>query len=221
MLVSVLRHLGMDLSHDKDINEIIKSFEVEVPRRPNIKISWNLDVVLSYLCSDKFEPIESCSILSLTKKTLFLLCLASAKRVSEVQALSRDVGFSSGGMAVSLLHGFRAKNDRKCRGLPRSCFIQNLTDLVGVEEEAKLCPVRAVKAYLRRTKDAVGSSHCHLFASPRTPSRPMSKNGISYFLRLLIKEAHKELDLDMLPVLKVNPHEVRAVSTYVTFSHNL
>ena len=36
MLVSVLRHLGMDLSHDKDINEIIKSFEVEVPRRPTV-----------------------------------------------------------------------------------------------------------------------------------------------------------------------------------------
>ncbi|XP_064115337.1 uncharacterized protein LOC135221576 [Macrobrachium nipponense] len=49
--------------------------------------SWNLDVVLRFLRSSRFEPPQLASFKDLTRKALFLMALASAKRVSELHAL--------------------------------------------------------------------------------------------------------------------------------------
>ena len=40
-----------------------------------------------------YEPLESLLLWALTKKTLFLVALATAKRVGELHALSRQVSF--------------------------------------------------------------------------------------------------------------------------------
>ena len=181
MLASVLRHKGLDLSHDLDIKDVIHSFEIEVPREHNPALSWNFDVVLKFLSSPAYEPLESISLLKLTKKTLFLVALALAKRVSELQALSCNIGFSSDGVHLSLLPHFRAKNDNRCNLCLGFFAIRNLTDLVGPEEEACLCPVRALKVYLTRSRVVVGGAHSNLFSSPRDPKHALSKNGISFF----------------------------------------
>ena len=99
-----------------------------------------------------------------------------------------------------LILGFRANYVNKCKGLPRSLVIQDLTSLVGREEEAKLFPVRVLKAYLDRMKDFRGLENRRLFVSPRDPRKPFSKDAISYFLRQLIKEAHLNLKPEFLPV---------------------
>ena len=51
-----------------------------------------------------------------------------------------------------------------------------------------LCPVRPLRKYLKRTSSFVGRSH-HLFLSPRSPSRALSKNGIYYLLLEMIFES--------------------------------
>ena len=200
MLHTVLRHVDFDIRGNQDISDVIRSFQIQDPIPAREIVYWNVDVVLKFLCSEKFEPLETCDLVCLTKKALFLVTLALAKRVSEIQALSKLVGFSSQGAMVSLILGFRAKNDNKCKGLPRSFVIKDLTSLVGREEEAKLCPVRALKAYLDRTKDFRGPENRRLFVSPRDPRKPSSKNAISYFLRQLIKEAHLNLKPELLPI---------------------
>ena len=220
-LHSVLRHTGLIINSDPDIADVIRSLSIRAPRKPKKVVHWNLDVVLKFLCSDKFEPLHSSSLLSLTKKTLILVALALAKRISELQALSREVGFSSEGALLSLLLSFRAKNDFKCKRLPRNFLIKQLTSLVGDEEEALLCPVRALREYIRRTKDLVGPNMFQLFVSPRTPTRPASKNALTCLIRLVITEAHESLCPELLPILKVKSHELRAVSTSVAFKHNL
>ena len=221
MLHTVLRHVNFNISQDQDISDIIRSFQIEGPIASKDVVYWNLDVVLKYLCSEKFEPLVNSSILDLTKKTLFLVTLALAKRVSEVQALSNSVGFTSEGAVVSLTLSFRAKNDFKCKSLPRNFLLKDLSTLVGQEEEVKLCPVRCLKAYLDRTNSHRTPTNKRLFVSPRDPSRPASKNGISYLLKALIKEAHHALQPEFLPILKVKPHEVRAVATSVSFERNM
>ena len=153
VLNSVLSHNNLNISQNQDISDVIKSFVLERPTVKKASIAWNVDVVLKYLCSDKFEPLDKIPLEELTKKTLFLLALALAKRVSELQALSKDVGFIKEGALVSLLLEFRAKNDNKAKSLPRNFIVKGLSHLVGPEEERKLCPVRALRAYLDRTKD--------------------------------------------------------------------
>ena len=46
---------------------------------------------------------------------------------------------------MSLVLGFRAKNDVKAKSLPRNFIVKGLKELVGPEEERKLCSVRALK----------------------------------------------------------------------------
>ena len=221
MLQTVLRHVNINVAQDQDISDIIRSFQIEDPVVNKEVVFWNLDVVLKYLCSEKFEPLVNASLIDLTKKTLFLVTLALAKRVSEVQALSNSVGFTSEGAVLSLILNFRAKNDFKCKSLPRNFVLKDLSRLVGQEEEVKLCPVRCLREYLDRTKPHRIPTNKRLFVSPRDPSRPASKNGISYLIKLLIKEAHRVLQPEFLPILKVKPHEVRAVATSVSFEKNM
>ena len=220
MIQSVLRHADIPVSSNQDISDVIRSFVLERPVVRKDVVGWNLDLVLKFLCSAKFEPLNSASLRDLTKKALFLLALALAKRVSELQAISQNVGFSREGAVVSLILGFRAKNDNKVKALPRNFLVKGLRDLVGQEEERKLCPVRALKFYLDRTK-GYKRTKGSLFVAPKDPSRAASKNGISFLIRSLIKEAHQNVDSDTLKNLKVKAHEVRAVSTSLAYAHNL
>ena len=219
-LSSVLIHKGLDISSDVKIKDLFRSFSLEIPKVSK-DLSWNLDVVLKYLMSSSYEPLAEAPIKRLTEKTIFLVTLALAKRVSEIQALSRKVLFSNKNAVLSLTPLFRAKNDFRCKGLPRNFLIPSLEELVGDEQEALLCPVRALRIYLNRTNTLVKKSHKHLFASHKNPSLPMKKNGISFSIREVIKSAHEAFDLDNAKNIKVKAHEVRAVATSFNFIENL
>ena len=56
-----------------------------------------------------------------------------------------------------------------------------------------------------------------LFVSPRSPSRPISKNAVSYFLREVISEAGA-VRQDVAAPLRA--HSVRGVATSVSFLRN-
>ena len=53
--------------------------------------SWDLDKILEYLSGPPFEPLLDASFRNKTRKALFLLAMATAKRVGEIQALSFSV----------------------------------------------------------------------------------------------------------------------------------
>ena len=86
-----------------------QGFEVEVPRTWVSAPSCNLDVVLRVLSLAPFEPLRSSSFRDLTKKTLFLVALATAIRVSELQALTHKFIWQGGDVILSYLPEFVAK----------------------------------------------------------------------------------------------------------------
>lgn len=187
MLASVFKHRSLDISNNSDISDLIKSFESSRTRRPGL-VDWNLDVVLSWLSKANFEPLNSASLKDLTKKTLFLVALASAGRISELQAMSKEIGFTQDEAVCAYTQDFLAKNEDPSRPWPRFFSIRSLSGVVGEEDEERyLCPVRALKFYLHKTEALRGSSN-RLWCSVKDPSRPMSKNAISFFLRSLIQE---------------------------------
>ena len=53
---------------------------------------WSLLPVLKALCEGPWEPLETVDLKFITLKTVFLLAITSAHRVSELQALSLDQG---------------------------------------------------------------------------------------------------------------------------------
>ena len=142
MLSAVFRFKLPEIFTSPVLQDLLRSFQVEAPSRSIQLPSWDLKKVLVYLRSSTFEPLQSVSLRALSKKVLFLLFLATAKRVCELQALSSIVSFSSEGAVVSYVTEFLAKTEPALRPLPRSFLVKSLTDFAaGLDEDLLLCPV--------------------------------------------------------------------------------
>ena len=217
MLSAVFGFVLPEISSSKILKDLIRSFEIETPKTPIVPPSWDLDVVLKFLMSDKFEPLQSLSLRTLTVKTLFLVALATVKRVSELQALSKVVSSQGRDLILSYLPIFIAKTESVSNPLPRTFKLLSLSDFAfGLEEGSLLCPVRALSIYLKRTKEIVGRPSS-LFVSPRRPSRSISKNAISYFLREVISGSGAVRGSEgQAP----RAHSVRGISTSASFLRN-
>ena len=87
MLSAAFRFVLPKLSSHPFLHDLLCSFRVERSLPSTRFSSWDLLQVLSLLESS-FEPLKSCSLRYLTRKTLFLLSLATACRVGELQGVS-------------------------------------------------------------------------------------------------------------------------------------
>ena len=199
------------------IRDLLRSFEVQRPPRVLSPPCWDLNIVLGALRSPPYEPLATADFRSLTKKCLFLVALATAKRVGELQALSPKVTRVGGDMSLSYSPTFVAKTESSSNPIPRAFTLQSLRDFVGnMTQECLLCPVRALSYYLDRTRN-VHPRPKTLFVSPRNNLRSMSNNAISYFLRETISGAGAVgVDRGRTP----RAHSIRGVSTYVAFHRN-
>ena len=113
------------------------------------------------------------------------MSLATAKCVSELQALSSIVSFSSEGAVVSYVPEFLAKTESALRPLPRSFLVKSPTDFAaGLDEDLLLYPIRCVRVYLQRIAPGV---NC--------PQRIFVR-----FLRMLFHTSCEKLSLKRAPV---------------------
>ena len=110
MFSAVFRFLLPELSSHPVLRDL-RSFRLATPCRPLRPPAWDLAAVLMYSNSAVFEPLRVASLRNLTKKVLFLLALATAKRVGELQALSRLVSFVHADACVSYVSEFEAKTE--------------------------------------------------------------------------------------------------------------
>lgn len=109
--------------------------------------------------------------------------------MSKLQAIEKHIGFSQGDAVCSFLLDFLVKNESPSNPWPRSFSIKNFMDILGPEEEERvLCPARALRYYLDRTKKIRGPAS-NLWFSVRNLAKPVSMNALSFFLRSLILEA--------------------------------
>ena len=217
MLSSVFRIKLPEISFSPVLKDLLRSFEIQRPVKSIQAPSWDLIKVLDSLRKPPFEPLISASFRDLTRKVLFLTSLATAKRVSELQALSAKVASNKEGYILTYLPEFVAKTESDSNPLPRFFPLKSLKDFVGnLEEELILCPVRALSIYLKRTLCIKGRPRS-LFVSPKMPSRSITKNAISFFIRSLITDSIV-LGADEGPVPKA--HSVRSVATSFAFQKN-
>lgn len=63
------------------------------PPTPFLMPQWDLNLVLTFLMGSPFEPLHSFPLRLLSFKTVFLVAVTSARRVSELQALSSKPPF--------------------------------------------------------------------------------------------------------------------------------
>ena len=170
---------------------------------------------MQYLSGPPFEPLARASFLDKTKKALFLLAMATAKRVSELQALSFSVSFQGEDLVLFYDPFFRAKTESVSNPIPRSIIVPSLSDFAGDLPERVQCPVRAIK-FLRKAARSASFIPSRLFVSPRNLERAMSKNAMSFYLRQLI--------VDSGAVSSARPpraHDIRGIATSLNYYSNL
>ena len=83
-------------------------------------------------------------------------------------------------------------------------------------EELSVCPVRCLKAYIKRTAKVPGRPSS-LFISPKNNSQALSKNAISFFLRDLISRYGT---LESFEGPRPRAHSVRSMATSIAFKKN-
>ena len=225
-LAPVFLHRGLDISSSPEISALLKNFDQEIIKTPAPTPKWDLNIVLQSLTRHPYEPLKSCSLKALTHKTVFLLALASAKRVSELHGLSYIVSWAldKSSATLRLCPEFIAKT--QIPGDPSTRYdpitIPALTNLIDKsDEEYLLCPLRALQRYLSRTSAA--RPRCtRLFMSTTSTvnHRSISKNTVSFWIRSVIKSAYQEAPQSDLKLWKVSAHEVRAIATSLLFKQN-
>ena len=227
MLSGVFRFILPELFSHFVLHDLLRSFRLERPLPASRVLPWDLLLVLRFLRGPPFEPLSSCSLRDLTRKALFLVSLAMARRVGELQAVSRDVSFSGSDIYLSYLPEFRAKTESSASPLPRSFCVRSPSDFVGdLPDELLLCPARALRLYLSRTS-SISPRPRTLFVSPRSPSRSLSKNALSFFLRDVITCAYSSPSASSAAGLSsssspstVRAHSIRGIAASWAFSRN-
>ncbi len=184
------------------------------PVRPMAVPSWDLSVVLEGLVTAPFEPLESTSERILTLKVALLLALTSLKRVGDLQAFSVSetcMDFSPGLVKVTL----RPRPGYIPKVLSTSFQSQVVTlhsfhppPFASSEDERlhMLCPVRALKLYVDRSKVWRKSSQLLVCFGAGCHGLAMSKQRISHWVRDVISLAYEARKLP-------SPFSLRAHST--------
>ena len=213
MLSSVFKFCLPEILSSPILKDLVRSFEISAPRPLHYSPPWDLDKVLEYLSGPPFffEPLAEASFRNKTRKALFLLAMATAKRIGELQALSFSVSHRGDDLVLHYDPFFLAKTESVSKPLPRSVIVQSLADFVGDLPERVLCPVRAI-SYLRRAACSVEFTPSSLFVSPSDPKRTTSKNAMSFFLRQLITESGAVSSL-----VPQRTHDIRGIATSLNY----
>ena len=205
--------------------------------RARVRIpSWDLRLVLRFLTGSRFEPLESASLPDLTRKTVFLVMLACGRRASEIHGLSGlppDVRRErDGSYRLSFLPEFLAKNQSP-EDLSPSVHITPLTHFADpIDADVRLCPVRALRAYIKRTKNRRQGQLRRLFLPCfEARQKDVIKSTLSRWVSSVIKDSYAALapnnvavgnlgldqskggDESLIPLSQPRVHEVRAWST--------
>ena len=93
------------------IRDLLRSFRLSSAERVLRPPAWDLSMVLTYFVPPALEPLSQASFRALTLTALFLLALATAKRVGELQALSSIVTFVAGVTCLSSIPQFVTKSE--------------------------------------------------------------------------------------------------------------
>lgn len=199
---------GCDIFDDPSYAVFMKGLAASMPVSRPLPVQWNLNVVLSFL--QGVEPLSSVSPLALLKKSLFLVALASGRRISELTHLSWKEPFlviTHSGAKLAYTPGFLAKNEVPSK-LHSRIFIQSIP-CSPHSQERFLCPVRCLLHWRQRIRER-GSAAEQLFQSPDAVFQ--SSRRLSSLLVDVIKESHMAVSDEGAKLLKVRAHDVRAVA---------
>ncbi len=153
----------------------------------------------------------------ITFKTVFLLALASGRRRSEIHALRKEFRREEGWKSITLFTeaSFIAKTELAStvkQGKPLVIPSLSKTLSAGLEEDRLLCPVRALRFYIDRTKDIREGKKKLLVSFKNNFKGDISRATISHWIKKTILLAYEKTSEEDWKVLQVKAHDVRGLA---------
>ena len=177
------------------VTSMLRAMKLQRPNQPSSRPAWSLGKVLTYL-----ETLDTSSTVQSLRKTAFLLLLATGWRASELHACVRNVEFcrftENSSVIIQPHSSFLAKN-----GLRKGIAAKDINLLKTPEGNiSKLCPVTALKKYLKQTSDY--KEGC-LFLDPKDGSN-LTLAKLRYNICCIITKAD--------PDTRARVHDIRKFS---------
>ena len=202
-------------AYAKFMRGLVALFPVERPR----PVAWNLDVVLAYLKG--LEPLQEMQPEIIFSKCLFLVAVATGRRVSELASLGWDDPFlrlSTSSASMIYTPNFLGKNETPI-SLHAPIMIQAVSSSASDAEERFVCPVRALYHWREYVKKNPRRDPLQLFQLPS--GTKASTREISKHLVQVIKKSHESLKESDARRLNIRAHDVRAVAASRVWSQRL
>nr|XP_055035574.1 uncharacterized protein LOC129423361 [Misgurnus anguillicaudatus] len=212
-------HIGFDgktVGQHPLVCRFMKGARRALPVSRPLSPSWDLELVLDSLSAAPFEPLDKADLKVLSFKTALLLALASAKRVSEIHALSVHsacMQFMQGDVGVALKPNpaFMPKVINAIAPLELRAFYPPPFASVEQQKLNSLCPVRALRMYVSRTEGFRQSDQLFVsWAKPRS-GQPITKQRLSHWIVDAISLAYSSKGLTAPSGLRA--HSTRGMST--------
>ncbi|XP_068121376.1 uncharacterized protein [Hyperolius riggenbachi] len=207
--------LSRRLSADIYVKNFLRSVERSQPIPQKLVPPWDLSLVLDFLTSDKFEPLDSVPLKFLTLKVVFLVAITSARRIGDIQALSIKDPYM-------IIHSDKIVFRLDPSYLPKvSTSFHRTQDIVlpsflaspQNDKERRLSTLdvrRAVLTYLERTREWRVSTNLFVAFGGVKRGSHVSKMTVSRWIRQLISLAYSEAQLQVPD--HITAHSTRSLS---------
>ncbi|KAI2651906.1 ORF V: Enzymatic polyprotein [Labeo rohita] len=191
------------------------------PPRPHPIPSWDLSIVLQGLREAPFEPLASVELKYLSLKTALLTALASIKRVGDLQAFSVDEACLEFGPGDS--HVILRPRPGYVPKVPTTPFRDQVVNLQALPLEeadpasALLCPVRALRIYVDRTRHFRRTEQLFVCFGGQQKGNAVSKQRLAHWVVDAISLSYQNQE-EPCP-LGVRAHSTRSVASSYALAH--
>ncbi len=212
---------GRSLGKHDLIVRFLKGARRMNPSRPPLVPSWDLSIVLSGLQRGPFEPLDSVELKFLSLKTALLTALTSIKRVGDLQAFSVSEECLVFGPVYS--HVVLRPRPGYVPKVPTTPFRDQVVNLQALPSEeadpalALLCPVRALRIYVTRTRSVRSSEQLFVCHGGQQKGKAVSKQRLAHWIVEAVALAYQSQG-EPCP-LGVRPHSTRSVASSHALAH--
>ena len=223
-IADMLGNDSLNISKDENLSRLLDSFHRDRPKGRRGIPSWNLSLMFHQLTKAPFEPLRKASLKHLTFKTVFLLALGSGKRRSEIHAwLYKNIRHQENWSQVSLYPSpsFLSKN-QLARDGPASVAPVVIPALAptldnSLSEDKSLCPVRALRYYLDRTKDFRSGKDLLFVSFKRGFHNDIVPATISLWIKQTGLLCYQLSDQETQDLHQIRAHDIRAFAASQAF----
>ena len=178
---------GASVGRDPMVAQFLKGARRLRPPRELRAPPWDLCLVLRSLTKAPYEPLGRADLKFLSWKALLLLAVCSVKRVGELHALLVDeqcIAWKPEDAGVRLWpNPFFLPKVLSARAVNQVIDLDAFVPEQGSDDGGRLlCPVRALRAYVRRTRPLRKSSQFFVCFGQAKLGQPASRQRLSHWL---------------------------------------